>query len=134
MEKPWLTEPDKEEFEHAGLSCQLRRNGVGAWCAYVGVPPGHPDHGKSYHDLEEAIDVHGGLTFGSDSEEDKLWWFGFDCAHAYDVVPGLHPMISQDFPDTTYKDINFVRDNTKRLAEQLKERGLHGAAAETNQG
>jgi hypothetical protein len=37
------------------------RNRVGGLCGYVGVPGGHPFHGKGYDDLP--VVVHGGLTF-----------------------------------------------------------------------
>jgi hypothetical protein len=39
-----------------------------------------------------AFQVHGGLNFADDSppehEPDGRWWFGFDCGHAGDYVPG----------------------------------------------
>lgn len=66
---------------------------------YVGVPPDHPWHGKSYgHELLQDISVHGGLTWASDyaprppTIDDPsprcspgYWWFGFDTAHLGDT-------------------------------------------------
>ena len=35
--------------------------------------------------VDAHIEVHGGLTYaGHTSGGDGEWWFGFDCAHAYD--------------------------------------------------
>src|SRR5688572_11433893 len=94
---PWQTEPDRVEFEHAGLPCLMSRHPtLGHWCGYVAVPPGHPMHGKEYDSVE--VDVHGGLTYGSacrghichvpkPGEPDDVFWFGFDCGHAGDYGP-----------------------------------------------
>ena len=46
----WDNEPDDKDFEHKGLPCRLHRNRMKAWCGYVGIPKGHPWHGKSYSD------------------------------------------------------------------------------------
>lgn len=43
--------------------------------AYIALPQGHPDIGKSYDDLEP--DVNGGLTFAEGNV------FGWDYAHVY---------------------------------------------------
>lgn len=60
---PWLTEPDKKQWQDqaTGVPCLAVRNHSGAWCGYVGVPPGHPAHGKDYDSVD--VEVHGGLTF-----------------------------------------------------------------------
>lgn len=42
---PWDGEPDRIEFTASGYPCRMRRNAFGAWCGYVGLPPGHPWHG-----------------------------------------------------------------------------------------
>lgn len=52
-EGPWLTEPDRMVWvdEATGLDCMILRAPVtGALCGYVGVPPGHPLHGKPMRD------------------------------------------------------------------------------------
>lgn len=48
---PWDSEPDHEEFEHAGMACVIHRGPVGAWCGYVRVPGGHRLHGVNYDDM-----------------------------------------------------------------------------------
>lgn len=143
---PWQEEPDRIEFEHAGMPCLMRRVAhSGNWCGYAAVPPGHPWHGKKAdgeYDYEEGkqvvprleIEVHGGVTFeGSCSgeichvpkpgEPDDVWWFGFDTAHAWDLSPRC---VTSDriargwmMGDETYRDAAYVRRETERLAEQL---------------
>ena len=98
MERPWLKEPDRVLFKYEGFPCLLNRAPTGAWCGYVGVPPGHPAHGKDYGDVE--VHVHGGLTYSDSCQEDgpichvpepgepdDVWWLGFDCAHYNDFAP-----------------------------------------------
>lgn len=100
----------------------LRHGSLGHWCGYVGVPSGHPLHGKGYDDIHSTaeIDVHGGLTYAGDhaptKESDGTWWFGFDCAHSGDLVPGMRSGFSVG---DTYKDVEFVKAECERLAEQL---------------
>lgn len=129
---PWQDEPDRVEFEHAGLPCLLKRGPMGVWCGYAAVPPGHPLHGCS---LDAPVDVHGGLTWASacqgeichapkPGEPDDVWWFGFDCGHGGDFLPKLDTM----FPEHksvwgSYKDQAYATAETKRLAEQLAEAG-----------
>lgn len=53
---PWLDEDDEAEFETSGYACMLKRNMMtGTWCGYVGVPEGHPYHGKDAHALVEPL-------------------------------------------------------------------------------
>lgn len=146
---PWQDEPDKVQWidEATGLDCLIVRNHHGALCGYVGVPPGHPLHGK---DTEEAdrFEVHGGLTFAGGCDEDApeghgichvpepgrpddVWWLGFDCGHAWDVIPGMEahlrelgmpPLRLPDFqrmPRTLYKTVPYVRAEVTSLAKQL---------------
>ncbi len=99
-EGPWQTEPDRVEWEHAGLPClALRSEFSGNWCGYAAVPPGHPLHGAEYDDV--AVDVHGGPTYSAQcqgdichvpkpGQPDDVWWIGFDCHHAFDFAPAYH--------------------------------------------
>lgn len=98
---PWQNEPDRVEWVSGGLPCVLSRNPMyGTWCGYVGVPPGHPWHGRGWPELED-VQVHGCVTYadGTDPraphirsmanprEYDPYWWVGFDCGHAFDLMP-----------------------------------------------
>ena len=135
---PWLDEPDRVEFRHAGLPCLLNRNRMGTWCGYVAVPPGHALHGKHYNDAD--VRVHGGLTYADrcsgeichtpePGEPDDVRWFGFDCGHGGDFVPALDTMMRERYGglpnDATfyegarYRDLAYVRRQTESLAEQL---------------
>ncbi len=138
---PWDNEPDRVEFEHAGLPCILHRSPAGHWCGYVGVSPVHPLHGKSYDSYEDeaegtysspvdALLVHGGITYGHEcvdpichvpkpGEPEHLWWLGFDCAHSGDYSP--RDFRNGDIPNgyEVYKTAAYVRRETEQLAEQL---------------
>ena len=119
---PWNREPNREEFKHSGFDCLLQRSGGGGhWCGYVAVTPNHLWSGRSYSGLD--IDVHGGLTYSEgcagkichrSEGDDKVWWFGFDCGHAWDLSP-----LDSWGRSGAYRDINYVREQTKLLAEQL---------------
>jgi hypothetical protein len=97
---PWDLETDDKVVwvdQETGLDCMMIRNGMGAWCGYVGLPPEHPDHGKDYMEVW-GYDVQGGLTYSESCsgnvchvpEEGRphdVWWLGFDCSHSGDASP-----------------------------------------------
>lgn len=129
---PWSDEPDKVQWidEATDLDCLIVRNHMGALCGYVGLPPGHSLHGLGYGEIDEDVDVHGGLTYAAPCQEDgtichvpepgrpaDVWWFGFDCAHAGDIVPDFRFTFHGD----TYRDIAYVRAECAALAAQLCE-------------
>lgn len=91
-DRGWGDEPDKAQWTDpdTGMACLAVRNKLGAWCGYVGVPPGHPFHGKNYDQclhgevcpdredeakgycgktIEGRLDVHGGITFANGCAE-----------------------------------------------------------------
>jgi hypothetical protein len=102
---PWQDEPDKMEWRDpaTGYPCILRRGPRGSLCGYVAVPTGHPLHGKSLYDVDDAP-VHGGVTYAAPcveehdemavchiplpGESDAVWWFGHDYSHGSDYTPG----------------------------------------------
>jgi hypothetical protein len=63
---------------------------------YVIVPKEHPMHGKHYDEINEFVEVNGGLTFsdradsilvGTDLDVDADdWVVGFDTAHSWDTL------------------------------------------------
>jgi hypothetical protein len=126
---PWTDEPDRVEFEHAGLPCLINRNHMGALCGYVAVPTGHPWHGRNYSDDEISVDVHGGLSYShkcqceichkpKPGEPDGVWWFGFDCGHCWDLIP-VTLTYGFSLDREVYRDIAYVRREVESLAEQL---------------
>jgi len=91
-----------------------------------------------------AISVHGGLTYanGCDSGDeatnichlpapgaaDDVWWFGFDCHHAWDFAPGTRATMAQagipdsggwGDPEDVYRDVAYVKAAVADLARQL---------------
>lgn len=76
-----------------------------------------------------AFEVHGTVTYsgwGDQEEGSDYWYFGFDCAHLHDLVPGyfdsdshIAPLAPQLFADSVYRDIDYVRRQCEQLAMQL---------------
>lgn len=109
----WAGEPDLLEFEAYGFKCQAKRHDdLGHLCGYITVGADHPWHALTYDEVD--ADVHGGLTFSENG------WFGFDCAHAGDVVPKLNHLKIADFGET-YKGMGYVVGELIKLAKQAKE-------------
>jgi len=135
---PWSGEIDKEQFsdEATGLPCLIKRNQMGALCGYVGVSEGHPWFGVDHSEIDETAEVHGGLTFAGSCQEggeaetichipgpgepDHVWWAGFDCSHAWDVVPAMTALSldMQDWPGVSYKTVAYVKAKCAGLAAQ----------------
>lgn len=128
---PWLSEPDRVEFRSNRFDCLIVRNPkLFSLCGYVGLDEFHPFYGKMYSEIDDNIDVHGGLTFASkcygvichsSEPKDDKWWFGFDCAHFGDLTPSLLYLAKRKKqPQEDYKNISYVIDETISLAKQLK--------------
>lgn len=138
---PWDDEPDKVQWPDAatGLPCLAVRAHRGHWCGYVGVPPEHRLHGKGFSGVD--LPVHGGLNFAAGcghpddesrgvchvpgaGEPDDVWWFGFDCAHLYDLMPGMRALACMEsfqllFADSTYRPLAYVQAECADLAAEL---------------
>lgn len=58
------------------------------------------------------------------NEPDEVWWFGFDCAHLGDWVPGLTRFRSSfgmdPEEDDFYCTVDYVRNQIEALARQLR--------------
>lgn len=121
----WDSEPDKIQWLdlETNLPCLIVRNYNGALCGYVGVPETHKLFEKNYFDVD-FFDVHGGLTYSAkcighicheveENDDDNIWWFGFDYAHADDLIP--HYQFGGQ-----YRNIAYVRAEVLSLAKQLK--------------
>jgi len=127
MEKEWLKEPDEAKFEHAGFKCLILRNeDLKHLNGYVALPKGHPCYGKTWLNID--VSVHGGITFNEKGDgkkwEKEYWWIGFDTGHSGDYSPGLEEKIPDFYQGSCltaeYRNIHYVIQETKRLAEQLK--------------
>lgn len=135
---PWDTEPDYVQWvdDVTGLPCLMHRGGSGSWCGYVAVAEGHPWFAKGYDDVEPHPDVHGGLTYAAfcaenrpegegichvpaPGEPDRVWWVGFDTAHAYDLSPLASNYMPLSFRlDDVYRDSAYVMAECASLARQ----------------
>jgi len=119
----WEQEPNRVQFQHQGIDCLIVRHP--RWkhlCGYCNIPAGHPHHGKPYQDLDYS--VHGGLTFSNSEAPAKEFaegefWIGFDCAHCDDYMPGNVDRIQLGDRPVVYRDIEYVTEQCKQLAEQI---------------
>lgn len=128
-------EPDAWSGEHLGYPVYARRNGIGVWCGYVGLPAGHPWSGLND---PVRVCVHGGVTYASAHMSMSLhprdacvWYLGFDCGHFGDFMPGLVPAEPGVDPLATatrlhatgdgfavYRTLEYVQAELRGLAEQ----------------
>ncbi len=134
---PWQQEPDRVDWQHAGLPCLMLRGPAGAWCGYVGLSSTHPWYRTTYDDVD--VEVHGGLTYSAacdgthichvpaPGESEDRWWLGFDCAHASDTAPAMDARMRaaglDDRSGEVYRDMAYARAETERLAEQVRDHG-----------
>ena len=128
---PWDHEPDRVEFEHSGLPCMLIRNRMGTWCGYAAVNPGHALHGAELgHETLDGVPVYGGISYTGacnghichvpkPGQPEDVWWFGFDCNHAFDLSPVALAHLGGAVEGACYRDTEFATRETKRLAEFL---------------
>lgn len=132
-DRPWENEPNEAEWvcETTGYHCRVRRHpNLLHLNGYVGIHKGHPCHGMSYEDLNDLVDVHGGLTYSG--KEADLMWFGFDTGHAGDLSPGVALHLLEIEPNRSwrffeheeYRDWEFVKGETEDLALQLYRVGM----------
>lgn len=106
-------------------------------CLTVDVDATEYVEGCGYeHAVDAKLEVHGGITFAAachgvvchkhdDESAGPTWWFGFDCAHAWDVMPamaareralGLGPLSGEN---DVYRDMDYVIGECESLALQL---------------
>lgn len=133
---PWQAEDvDRADWIDADtdLDCMVLRGPGGAWCGYVGLPPGHRFHGSGWDDPD--VRVHGGLTFANSCQESEdpnaichvpqpgrpaeVWWLGFDCSHALDRSPRMEALAPGFMYLQEYRTFEYVKQETEALAKQL---------------
>lgn len=134
--EPWA----ESELRFRRMKLYRKPAGVPKRHAYRYIPPERVY--CRHHDSPECIlDAHGGITYSDACQgpichtplpnERRVWWFGFDCAHAGDLVPGMEKihaetdrMLGRTTPPSyrlrdTYKPMAYVRENVTALAAQL---------------
>ena len=102
--------PNLYNFEFYGFKCYISRGWANTWCGYVWTE-NHPCW-NSNKNIEDLIDVHGGITMASKSEQ-KI---GFDCHHAWDKEPFVLPKVLEH---GQYRDRSYVVNELKSVCEQL---------------
>jgi len=143
----WIEEPDVVTFEHCGFRCLINRIWKrklpdtthffgGHLCGYVEIPKTHPFFEKN---CSFNLDIHGGITFSEGDE--KTWLLGFFCCHLGDIIPTNEKFrnindklkelevilpISEKLKNSPifnpiYRNIDFVIEECKKLAEACKE-------------
>ena len=77
------------------------------YCGYAVIPEDHPFYGADYDEVEDEIDVHGGLTFSGKLDDIDGYLLGFDCNH-YGDTPEV-------------QDEEYALSECKKLVDQLIE-------------
>lgn len=126
--RPWEGEPDNAEWvdESTGLHGRINRNDIThTLCGYVGVTSGELV-GVHYNDLVmDDYAPHGGFTYSGRDGESNVWWFGFDCAHSEDFLPGIYikmRMVNHSGkdswpPSANYRTWEFVDAEIRKVME-----------------
>jgi hypothetical protein len=136
----------EKHWTHSG--CLSVATGLGHRCGYVGIDRYHRLYGVAHSqesDLlkvvasgwqgitpENFFEVHGGLTFADKREEHPgLWFFGFDCAHAGDLLDESlmenqpdnlrEILLNQGISGGTMWTLDMVVAECESLARQLDE-------------
>lgn len=124
----WVNEPDMVVWtdDRTLLRCMIVRGGMGSLCGYVGVREDCMLYGALYDDSAlSSVSVHGGITWSSKlpdalKEDEDVWWFGFDCAHAYDLMPAFQDFGGRVFSsEAVYRDVFYVSEQVRDLSEQI---------------
>lgn len=122
-QEPWLTEPNRVEFQYRGYQCLIRRNpSLKTLCGYVAIPKDSKFYNVNDDDaICDSLQVWGGITFaGKISKTDANFYLGFDCAHWGDYVPGMEDLVQFTVDDSKdYKDIAFVKNELRKLVKQI---------------
>ncbi|MEY8462481.1 hypothetical protein [Streptococcus merionis] len=97
--------------ELQGYPFAVVRSELGHLCGYVGLS----DKTFKKFDAEMDVNCHGGITYDYSGEQYfglTGHFIGFDCAHAGDWTPF--------FTEGTYKNIDFVLGEIRKIIKQLK--------------
>lgn len=141
-EGPWETEPDRLEWrdEATDKPCLIVRPTHGALCGYVAVGPESPLYECRYGEPAiDGLDAHGGVTYTGYGDLvhheihralqlSKMWWIGFDCAHATDYVPNpsrsiylfLESLSHSTSASANYKTFDTVKGYVTALAASIQ--------------
>lgn len=91
-----------------------------SWCQHSPLMLTEGGHGElTYADgCQHGDDEATGICHVPDpGRSDDVWWFGFDCAHAFDRTPGLSRF--GFLTDEIYRDVVYVQGCVTDLAAEL---------------
>lgn len=99
-----------------GFICVMLRRQVsnwygGRWCGYVATPI------QLTSEQIDNLSVHWWITRKSYKKDEQLYWYWFDCWHAWDLHIWLPTFAGLWY---VYRDKQYVKDQTDKLAEQIK--------------
>jgi len=125
---PWFGKhySDKVKVPQEVIERPLDIDKVGAINLFCALGRGDEDAKEGWMDMVLAIDVHGGLTFSDaccpKGGPEGLWWLGFDCGHAGDLVPGMLDKYPEWYRggDDVYRHAEYVKGEVESMAEQLQ--------------
>lgn len=140
---PWDSEPDRVSWIDplTNRPCLITRHpDFGFLCGYVAVDPQHHLWGMSWRDIY-GLYAHGGVNYSDKCAEsdditavchapkpgmpEDVWWFGFDCAHAFDLIPASAAILAKfdhgtpEWMQDVYRNIIYVINEVQQLAKQL---------------
>lgn len=112
---------------HQGYYWTIAYNGMGFLCGYVLLRVDHPMY---HNNIEEIIEVHGGITYDSPDPPHSFVqpripvvgrWIGFDCAHLGDAPDPKFgaPLYRIADPNATFKDDKYVFREIEKMIRQL---------------
>lgn len=101
----------------------IQKTELNVYCGYVGVPLTHILFARTYSSIPGYLKVHGGVTYSGpmDGIGDDFWFFGFDCAHYGDEVPGFKVGLGTG----EYREFPYVLKETLSLIKQLRDPSLY---------
>lgn len=118
QDKPFPTAKVLDRGVEEGIEWVITKAPLyGAINGYVKIPFGHPWRHRDYETLNEHVEVHGSLTFGSASFAEGHNWVGFDTLHAGDYWPGDTNHFHDDW--CRHWTQEKVVEETKSLARQI---------------
>lgn len=117
---------DEWTDKDTGYICRMiRPYDGGHLCGYVKLPDNYPLKKEWNDDYDKIpVEVHGGVTFYRPMNEDikDERWVGFDCVHSGDLNPrNILVYNRRIYPDEVYRTKQYVKDECKSLARQLKD-------------
>ena len=109
-------EGDRAVWLNNNLICIILRRPISNWyggwrCGYVATPT------QLTSEQIDDLSVHWWITRESYEKDEQLYWYWFDCWHAWDLHIWLPTLAGLWY---IYRDKQYAKDQTNKLAEQIK--------------